>query len=265
MGDHKNETGMLKKAAAAMLIFALCGPASFAEEIPASFGQRDLSFTAHNPLLGKYPIRHGFQGMPLDSGLVRKISDTCSDPGESDGIFRCAKKFSDGSTIQISTDQEHHGEEFKRQSVIAEFNARGEIMGRQSVRQKTAYQYLNDERKIRAEFFDIVNRPKNGKITREVIIYEYDLATGKAGKLSWTSYEQIGESDFAMITRHVALSYDSEGRPLMGRAEKWKDQVPVEQLFHWDRITDGIRSLDFNSWENWQNQIFNASPRQIFA
>jgi hypothetical protein len=255
-----------KAAAIALALMIASSPAATSEEISASFARNDAAFAPHPQLMefGKYPIRHGFQGIQIETGVVSKTSDTCTDPGEADGSFRCLKTFSNGNKVQMTADQEHHGEDFKRQVVIAEFNASGQILGRQTVRQKTAYKDLDGKKKVRAEFFDIVNRPKDGKITREVIIYEYNLTTGMAQTISWTSYEQIGDSGFAMITRHVALTYDRDGRPLMGRAEKWKNEVPVEKLFSWNRMLDGTNRLDINSWETWKTQILNASPRQIF-
>lgn len=254
------------KAVTGLLMLIMAGmPVSFAEDISPNFAQKDLSFTAQPQLdLGKYSMKTGFQGIRTEDGLVSLVSDTCSDPGDKEGSFRCLKTFSNGNKVQITTDQEYHGEDFKRQTVIAEFNSNNLIQGRQTVRQKISYKFVNNERKMRAEFFDVVSRPKNGKITREVIIYQYNTATGDLQNVSWTSYEQIGDSAFAMITRHVALTYDEDGKPLMGRAEKWRNEVPVEKLFSWNRVLDGNRTLDMNSWDTWKNQIFKISPRQIF-
>ncbi len=255
--------GKKRKAIAILAALVLTSlPVTFAEDMSPSFSQKDMAFSAHarlGEIKSSYPLPQFFE-----TGLVQKTGDTCTDPGEEDGNFRCFKNFSNGSRVMLTTDQEHHGEEFKRQVQLAEFNARGEAQGRRTIRHKIAYRYVNDEKKVRAEFFDVVDRPKNGKITREIILYEYNVATGKAERISWTSYEQIGDSQFAMITRHVVLAFDNEGNPLNGRAEKWRNQVPVEKLFSWDRIIDGSRSLDLKTWETWKNQIFNASPRQIF-
>lgn len=194
--------------------------------------------------------------------VIQKTGDTCNDPGETDGFYRCIKTFSNGFSIVISNDQEHHGDAFKRQTRISEFDAQGRAQSRKTIRRKVNFVPFTDEKKLKSEFFDIVNRPKNKKITREVILYEYRPDTGSLKSLTWTSYEQIDETQFAMITRHIALNFDEDGNPLQGRAEKWKNQVPVERLFYWDRNMSGPLSLD--TWKMWQNEILKASPRQIF-
>ncbi len=252
------------KLAAVILAGAMIfSPVSMAEEMSPSFSQKDIPFSMHGKLggLNQYP---SIAQIETSGALVQKTNDTCSDPGEKDGHFSCIKQFSNGVAVTMTTDQEHFGEDFKRQVVIAEFNNRKELTARQTVRQKTVFKTVKGERRVSKEFFDVVNRPQGKKITREIVIYEYDLSTGMARNISWTSYEQIGDSAFAMITRHVALTFDEDGKPLMGRAEKWKNEVPVENLFHWDRMVDGSRALDMTSWETWKTQIFNASPRQIF-
>ncbi len=208
----------------------------------------------------------GFQiagGGYEDTRVTRKIADTCTDPGEKDGDFRCIKTFSNGSKVVVVTDQEHHGSDFKKQARIAEFNAEGQTVNSRTVRQKTAYVYKKGGRSVRTDFFDIVTRPRGKQITREVILYEYNSRTEKLKTLSWTSYEQIGSSQFAMIKRHILLSYDEDGNPLRGRVEKWENQVPVHSLFNWDRLTDGIKTLDLKAWELWKDQIVKASPRQV--
>lgn len=199
----------------------------------------------------------------IDAPIIQKTGDTCQDPGTTDGFYRCIKTFSNGFSVTISNEQEHHGDNFKRQTRIVEMDDKGQAQSSKTIRRKMAFTPFTNGKKLEKEFFDIVNRPKNKKITREVILYEYYPQSGNLKSLSWTSYEQINETQFAMITRHISLKFDQSGSPLQGRAEKWKNEVPVERLFYWDRNISGKLSID--SWKSWQDQILNASPRQIFA
>lgn len=259
--DSKDTRKRKIKALAALAFFVLANlPASKAEDMRPALPQQDMGLAIRGSMdpFQSYPSKQ-----QIDTGYAQKTND-CSDHGETDGEFRCVKTLSNGSYVLFLTDQENHGENFKRQVQMTEFDAQKEPQGRRTIRLKKAFTFVGSERRLRAEFFDVVNRPKGGKITREIIIYEYEPETNQLKNLTWTSYEQIEQSEFAMITRHVALAFDEDGNPLNGRAEKWKNEVPVERLFSWDRFTDGEKNLDRKAWNGWKEKIFSASPRQIF-
>lgn len=270
---NKRSAKQLKKAIPALIAaLALANPGSVFADESAAVLQKDWTWTVQNQPQNIQTVpkdkesderKEIFAPKPrIDAPVIQKTGDTCQDPGTTDGFYRCIKTFSNGFSVTISNEQEHHGDNFKRQTRIVEMDDKGQAQSSKTIRRKMAYSPFSNGKKLEKEFFDIVNRPKNKKITREVIIYEYLPETGNLKSMSWTSYEQIDETQFAMITRHIALNFDSNGSPLNGRAEKWKNQIPSERLFYWDRNMSGPLSVD--SWKSWQEQIFNASPRQIF-
>ena len=133
------------------------------------------------------------------------------------------RTFPNGHKTVALTEKESHGPETKLQTRISEVSPEGEILNRQTVRQKTAYIEDDEEKKIRAEFIDIVSRPKDSKTTRDIIFCEYSLETQKLKNASWARYEQIGKSDLARIVRYETVLCDSNGRPLKMTERSWRD------------------------------------------
>lgn len=185
--------------------------------------------------------------------VAPQLSSNCADPEEKEGWMTCTKTYSNGIKQQITNYQESFGTQFKRQTQITELLPDGKTRSVKTVRLKTVYEYVGNERRKKSEYFDIVTRPSGKKITRQIILYRYDSETQKKSYGSWTQYEQIGDEMFASLVQHVVLNYDAGGAPLTGRAERWKDQISVESS-----------PIDLQGGKVWENEMLSASPSNLF-
>ena len=157
-------------------------------------------------------------------------SGNCAATGDRDGRFDCVRLRADGSAVVFITQQEQHGNELKRLIRIAEFDARQRPLHSELIRQKKSHLYRGRQKKVRAEFLDVVNWPRGCPISRNIYHYEYDLKTQKPKKFSWSHYEQIEDSAWAEITQYIRLSFDENGRVLSRKTHQWETSkiVPAD-------------------------------------
>ena len=116
---------------------------------------------------------------------IEPVAQNCSEKESNEEITKsCRNNYSDGSYETFEERRETRGDNPKRQTIIFKYGARDSFKFRQEVRQKTGYGYYDYERKKRAEFFDTVTTTEDGNVIREIMIFEYHLATGKIKKIT---------------------------------------------------------------------------------
>ena len=123
---------------------------------------------------------------------------------------------------------------------------------------------MNGQKAKEKEFFDIIYQPIGKKTTRELMVYEYFLDTGKTKSLSWTQYQQIASEPKAELVYHALLRYGDDGNPDRGLAEHWTDGKKTETFMNWSRNSKGFAMLDTESWGQWEGWIRNVSLQAYF-
>jgi hypothetical protein len=213
------------------------------------------------------PVKFDVNGKDSSSMNITAVvaSDTeCNNsrPDQRDGQFTCRKMISDGSTITVVRDQENHGRHFKRQTRMFHRSESGSLLGRKTVRHKIKYRSHEGKRTKEAEYFDIVDRPADGRTTREFVVFKYEGKDEKLAYASWTLYHRIGDTSFAQLANHVSLDY-VHGTPSKGRAEIWQEGVKISEPFRWDSERPELGSLDRTIWRAWQDRIAEASRQGL--
>ena len=158
------------------------------------------------------------------------VSEQCSQTGTpGDGTTTCERSYSNGHHATILTQNANEGDEIKSQTVIDEFDENGTLLSKKTIRHRLDYNYYQNQKSREKEFFDITYQLAGAKTTRELMVYEYYLDTGKTRSLAWTQYQQIGNEPKAGLTYHALLKFNEDGTPERGLAEKWnsgKKQKP---------------------------------------
>lgn len=192
------------------------------------------------------------------------VSEQCSQSGEkNNGIVSCARSYSNGHHAKIVTEHFEEGDESKQQTLIEEFDAKDHLLYKKTIRYRLDYNYLNDKKAKEQELFDIVYQPTGKKTTRELMIYQFYLDTGKPKSMSWTQYKQIGNEAKAGLVYHASLRYGENGAPERGIAEKWDTGQKIATYMNWSLISRGYADLDqdtWNDWESWIRNILYCSP-----
>jgi hypothetical protein len=188
------------------------------------------------------------------------VSEECSQSGNAvEGTSSCARVYSNGHRATVLTQNAHEGDELKQQTVIEEFDATDTLLFRKTIRHRVDYNYLNDQKAKEKEFFDIIYQPAGKKTTRELMVYEYFLDTGKAKSLAWTQYKQIGNEARAELVYHSLLRYGDDGSPDRGLAERWDHGKKADTYMNWSRRSKGYATLDEETWNQWESWIRTVS------
>lgn len=193
------------------------------------------------------------------SAQETRIPQDCKTNGdETEGSSLCRQTYSDGSYATSESHHEKAWNEIKIQTFITRFDAQGMELGKQTVRRKT--DFTDDSQKIRTkDSFDIVSFPPGQKITREVLIFEYQKDGKTFSKISYAKYNQIEDLAFASLIYNVTLRYDEKGFPLRGRAERWANGSRASDFFRWSREVNGMEKFDPAAWKQWEEITKRAS------
>ena len=188
------------------------------------------------------------------------VSEQCSqDEKSSEGILTCTRVYSNGNHAKVLSQSVHEGDEFKQQTIIEEFNSEGALLYKKTIRHRVDYNYLNDQKTKEKDLFDIIYQPVGKKTTRELMVYQYFLDTGKTKSLSWTQYKQIGDKTRAGLAYHTLLQFAEDGSPERGLAEKWNHGQKAATFMDWSRPSNGDASLNRSEWNQWEGWIRNVS------
>jgi hypothetical protein len=202
------------------------------------------------------------QGATLEETdeVAMLVSEQCAQSGNAaEGTNSCERVYSNGHHATVLTQNANEGDELKRQTVIEEFDADDTLLFKKTIRHRVDYNYLNDQKAKEKEFFDIIYQPAGRKTTRELMVYEYFLNTGKARSLSWTQYEQLGSEPKAGLVYHALLRYAEDGSPDRGLAERWDHGAKADTFMDWSRRAKGFAALDEESWNEWEGWIRTVS------
>lgn len=186
------------------------------------------------------------------------VSEFCTG-GDAEGATVCDRAYSNGHRATIVMQKMAEGDEAKLQSIVEEYDGQGGLVFKKTVRHRTDYNYYKDEKSLEREFVDIIYQPAEGKTTRELMVRQYHLDTGKTRSLTWTQYEQIGASDKARLVYNATLAYDSNGTPARGLAERWDQGQKVATYIDWDAATQGRMMFDKENWREWESWIQSIS------
>lgn len=178
--------------------------------------------------------------------VVLLSSKNCTGTGDkSEGSLTCRQTYSNGDSLLLTTEYETLGNDLKAETLISFRDASGDEKESKTIRHKTRYAYLEEEKVKEAEFFDIVKRPSGGKATREIFLYEYHLESRQIKTASWALYQGIGVSSSETLTYHAFLLYDPDGNPLKGSADKYRDGIKIKST-----------NLDSAVWNQWGERVF---------
>ena len=188
------------------------------------------------------------------------VSEQCSQSGNAaQGTNACERVYSNGHHAAVLTQSANEGDEMKSQTVIEEFDGENTLLFKKTIRHRVDYNYLNDQKAKEKEFFDIIYQPVGKKTTRELMVYEYFLDSGKTRSLSWTQYKQIGSEPKAELIYNATLRYGADGAPDRGIAEQWNKGAKAETFLNWDRHSNNYATLDPDTWQQWEGWIRNVS------
>lgn len=196
----------------------------------------------------------------VNNGVSMLVSESCETTGtENDGTVSCSRTYSNGNYATVLTQRALAGDELKVQTVIKEFDSTGALLFTTTIRVRTDYGYHLDKQGTEKYFLDVVHEPAGGKTTRELLIIQYNLETGKVASMSWTQYEQIGNEPRASLVYHATLRYGPDGNPLQGVAEKWFSGQRVASFLDWSSAKSGRLGFDKESWRDWETWIQGVS------
>lgn len=188
------------------------------------------------------------------------VSEQCSQNGAAaEGSNSCERVYSNGHHATVLTQNANEGDELKHQTVIEEFDEDNTLLYRKTIRHREDFNYLGGQKTKEKDLFDITYQPAGKKVTRELMVYEYFLGTGKAKSLSWTQYEQIGNESKAGLVYHALLRFDQDGNPDRGVADRWDRGEKTATYMDWNRHSQGYATLDLETWKEWEGWIRNVS------
>jgi len=188
------------------------------------------------------------------------VAEQCSQSGGgAEGTSACERSYSNGHHATVLTQNANEGDDVKHQTVIEEFDGDNTLLYRKTIRHRVDYNYVKDQKAKEKELFDIVYQPAGKKTTRELLVYEYFLDTGKTKSLSWTQYQQIANEPKAELVYHALLRYGDDGSPDRGLAERWNHGQKADTFMNWSRQSKGFATLDEESWGQWEGWIKNVS------
>lgn len=183
------------------------------------------------------------------------VIEQCSQSGDAN---TCERVYSNHHKTLVITQNANEGDEQKEQTVMEESDEDGNILYRKTVRHRVDYNYLNDRKAREKEFFDIILQPRGKPATRELMVYEYFLDSGKVKSLSWTRYGQIADEPRAELVYNILLRYGGDGSPERGLGEQWDHGNRTETFLDWKRDADGFAALNEDMWgqlESWVKSL----------
>ncbi len=184
-------------------------------------------------------------------------SEDCKSTGHPEnGSTVCKKVYTNGIVTHVVSDYEMLGFELKQQTILTDFDAAGHKLQSKTIRQKL--NFTNEKMEKEAESIDIVNRPLNDPITREIVIIRYYPGTETVQFALWAKYNQIGDTKQAGLSKFISLYYDSKGNPLKGRAEIWSDGKPVSTPFYY-RAGDKISKSIIKGWKEQESWVYGIA------
>jgi len=188
------------------------------------------------------------------------VSEQCSQNGNAaTGTNSCERVYSNSHHATVLTQNANEGDELKHQTVIEEFDADNTLLYRKTIRHRVDYNYLKDQKAKEKELFDIIYQPAGKKTTRELMVYEYFLDTGKAKSLSWTQYKQIENKPKAELAYHAVMRYAADGSPERGLAEQWDHGRKIGTFMNWNRRSEGPVPRDPETWRQWEGWLQSVS------
>ena len=188
------------------------------------------------------------------------VSEQCKQTGDNaDGSISCSRIYSNGHHAKVLSQLSYEGDEFKQQAVIEEYDKGNNLLSKKTIRHRVDYNYLNDQRAKEQELFDITCQSEGKKTTRELMVYQFHLNTGKPKVFSWTQYKQVGNKAKAGLTYHASLGYAADGSPDRGIAEQWDQGKKVATFLNWSRIDGGLTGSKRETWTQWESWIKSMS------
>ncbi|MBI3312707.1 MAG: hypothetical protein HYZ83_00540 [Candidatus Omnitrophica bacterium] len=184
-------------------------------------------------------------------------SEDCKSTGyPENGSTVCKKVYANGIITHVVSDYEMLGFELKQQTILTDFDAAGHKLQSKTIRQKL--NFIDEKMERKSKSIDIVNRPLNDKITREIVIIRY-YPNGETIQFAlWAKYNQIGDTKQAGLSNFISLYYDSKGNPLKGRTEIWSDGKPVSTPFYY-RAGDKISKNIIKGWKEQESWVFGIA------
>jgi len=274
MNNSQEKSGEIKRIMAGLLpiliLFLACGGITYAATHEKPFSPENAAeslkpvkpaessaqaapgesqpATSTDFLSSTFPLRSAASS----DDVAMLISESCSQPEGSDGVSLCERAYSNGHHVKTMTQKMTEGDEFKMQVVIEEYNKYNGLVHRKTVRHRIDYNYYGDERTTEKELIDIVYESAGKKTNRDLMLRQYHLDTKKIKSLTWTQYEQVGETDQAELVYHATLRYDPAGTPLKGLAERWDAGQKTATYLDWDTSRFGNAGFDKVSWREWE-------------
>lgn len=260
--EESMEQALQAQASATSVDFLMNGSPTLSkpsksQEVPSGDAE-DMAEPPQEPQINAPSDTKAAQENPDEVAML--VSEQCSaGDGMSGGTQSCERIYSNGHHATLVTQNANEGDESKSQTVIEEFDGDGTLLFRKTIRHRVDYNYLNDQKAKEKELFDITYQPAGKKATRELMVYEYFLDTGKTRSLSWTQYKQISGELRAELVYNAVLRYGSDGTPDRGIAEQWNKGEIAETYLNWNRHSDNYATLDPEVWQQWEGWIRNVS------
>lgn len=202
----------------------------------------------------------------LKSPLNAIVSEKCTSAETlGGGITTCIRSFSNGHYLKTITQLSNEGDEVKQQTTTEEYNGSDRLLDTKTIRHRIDYNYFHDRQTKEKELFDIIDQPAGEKATRELMVYQYYLDTGKLRSLSWTLYKQIGNLQKAGLNFYAMLRYGEDGSPERGIVEQWAEGHKITSFMNWNRVQNGYTDLDFSYWNHWENLMRSISIEANFS
>lgn len=188
------------------------------------------------------------------------VSEKCSQENSGgEGFGSCSRVYSNGHYAKVLTERAKDGDESKQQTVIEEYDPMDQLVFKKTIRHRIDYTYRDDKKVKEREFYDIVSQPAGKKTTRELMIHQYFLDTGKLKSMFWTQYNQIGQEARAGLVYHAVVHYAEDGSPERGIAEKWAHGKKIATYMNWSRWAHGYADMDLETWDQWESWIRSAA------
>jgi len=193
---------------------------------------------------------------------VKGQGKQCTAAGDTgQGSQSCLKRNEDGSFAEIESHWEQFGNESKKQVITKNYGSNGDQMSEETIRIKSSHTSLADGKKIlEKESIDIVKQPAQGKVTRDLIVKNYEK--GQLTKVTWAHYIEnpnIGALK-AGLAHHAVLYYE-KGQVKAGFANQYNNGRVVDTLLNYNPAKNPNLRLELTGitkWSNWIDQLIQT-------
>lgn len=190
-----------------------------------------------------------------------KTGHECTSQGDgSNGSKNCLIRDEDGSFSEKTTSWENFGDERKEQTVSKHYNSNGDSAGEDTVRIKTNFHTgLNGQTQKQSEYYDIVNQPPQGLITRDMIVKEYN-SKGDLKKITWAHYIEMGTRKAGLA--HHAVLYYKDGKLTEGYANQYKNGKVIDTLLNYNPAKNPNLRMELTGitkWVGWIDHLIHDS------